>query len=346
MGLSVLVISVFFLFLAEQIGDRQASRHRQILTLFQTETPTDEQTAGGLPLLKQGGRWGTLTLAHYTCVLSMDAVVLSKTWMLTILNEILVPLAHDIIHPDRTTPTSKPEVMNERIVSCEQQYQSCKTVQESCIPMYYSCKNLWMVTVQGSCRILQENYYQVLQESIARLIQGSGTFLQDRWHTCKILARFLQEYPQDHPRFLQDRARFLQDLPKILARASKILARPSKILARPSKILTRPSKILARASSKILARASKIPARPSKILARPSKILARPSKIPARPSKILARPSEILARFCPFLLQVLQDKTCKVLALSCKTGLIFKQRCVGHVTPWDSCTVLRYMNEI
>jgi len=54
----------------------------------------------------------TLTLAHYACIVSMGTVVFSETWMLTILNEVLVSLTHDIIHPDRTTARSKPEVIN------------------------------------------------------------------------------------------------------------------------------------------------------------------------------------------------------------------------------------------
>jgi len=56
---------------------------------------------------------GALTLTNYACIFSMDTVVLSETWMLTILNEVLISLAHDIIHPDRTMARSKPEVMNE-----------------------------------------------------------------------------------------------------------------------------------------------------------------------------------------------------------------------------------------
>ena len=55
---------------------------------------------------------GALTLTHYACIFSMDTVVFSETWMLTILNEGLISFAHDIIHPDRTTARSKPEVMN------------------------------------------------------------------------------------------------------------------------------------------------------------------------------------------------------------------------------------------
>ena len=56
---------------------------------------------------------GAPTLTHYACIFSMDTVVLSETWMLTILNEVLVSLTHDIIHPDRTIARSKPEVMKE-----------------------------------------------------------------------------------------------------------------------------------------------------------------------------------------------------------------------------------------
>jgi len=81
----------------------------QIIMLFPTADL--QRCTVKLLLLKLTDR-DTLTLAHYACIFSMDTFVLSKTWMLTILNEVLVSLARDIIHPDRTMARSKPEGIN------------------------------------------------------------------------------------------------------------------------------------------------------------------------------------------------------------------------------------------
>ena len=65
---------------------------------MQTDRQTDRQTIRA-----------TLTLAHHACIFRMSTVSLSPAKVLTVLNEIFRPIAHDLIQPNLTLAWTKSE---------------------------------------------------------------------------------------------------------------------------------------------------------------------------------------------------------------------------------------------